>query len=345
MYRFKKKNNSIPFYYFKEIFGFKSVKELKADLSHMFSYRKSAFKVNLGSIDFLRPDLSLPAYAGLVPLNGLSPIYNLFDRTTGGKKFNYNVTRDTSVDFRGENHTYDDHDGTDFVCPVGTKISSAAPGHIVMIRNRWLRGGLTISIDHGNGLITQYTHCWKSLVKLGQSVKRGESIALSGASGIDMFTSFPWVPPHIHFMVWHNGKPIDPFLSENEKDHTGTWIIKNKPTPSFFDCNEKVPEFSSYNKKKIDEIISRCKDYRTVRDLKNTSFNYHFIAAILEDALHHDNWAWKDRLKNQCIRTRENSSKLKITMPLSAKDYKGSYIADALITFRGIKKSIFKKHK
>ena len=66
-----------------------------------------------------------------------------------------------------------------------------------MTRDNWLRGGLTLCIDHGEGVVTQYTHLTSVICEPGQRVERGERIALSGVSGLDMTQFFPWVPPHV----------------------------------------------------------------------------------------------------------------------------------------------------
>ena len=94
----------------------------------------------------------MPAYRGLVPEDGRAPIFNLFDRVGGGWSFTQRVTRRAVRDYRGGRLSYDEHDGTDFVCPVGTPLVAAAPGQVVLIRDRWLRGGLTIAVDHGENL-------------------------------------------------------------------------------------------------------------------------------------------------------------------------------------------------
>jgi len=172
------------------MFGIRSFSQLKDDVTQALSHQGSGFQVGLSSLGFIRPDISIPTYWGKRPVSGLAPIYHCFDRVDGGKNYSQRVTRKTSKDFRGRSLTYDEHDGVDFVCPIGTELVAAAPGHVVMIRDTWLRGGLTIGVDHGDGFVTQYTHCWKSLVSLGQEVKRGEPVALSGASGLDMTLFF-----------------------------------------------------------------------------------------------------------------------------------------------------------
>ena len=58
-------------------------------------------------------------------------------------------------------------------------------------------------IDHGNGIYTTYFHNSKLLVRAGKFVRKGEKIALSGATGRVSGA-------HLHFGVVCNGVQIDP---------------------------------------------------------------------------------------------------------------------------------------
>ncbi|WP_425530617.1 M23 family metallopeptidase, partial [Stenotrophomonas maltophilia] len=71
------------------------------------------------------------------------------------------------------------HDGVDFVGPVGTPIVAAAGGVVVASEFHHEYGNM-IDIDHGNGLKTRYAHASKVFVKVGDIVKAGERIALIG---------------------------------------------------------------------------------------------------------------------------------------------------------------------
>jgi murein DD-endopeptidase MepM/ murein hydrolase activator NlpD len=94
------------------------------------------------------------------------------------------------------------HDGVDFVAPVGTPIVAAAGGVVVASEYRSDYGNM-VDIDHGNGLKTRYAHASKVLVKIGDIVKAGERIALVGRTGRATGS-------HLHFEVHVNDVPQNP---------------------------------------------------------------------------------------------------------------------------------------
>ena len=316
-----------------EIFGIRSLKQVRSDLSHMLKHSSNGFQFGLSTLGFFRPDIAVPTYLGYRPKNRLAPIFHCFDRIGGGEHYSQRVTRNTMTDFRGKHLGYDEHDGVDFACPVGTKLTAAAPGHVVMIRDNWLRGGLTIAVDHGHGLLTQYTHCWQPLVTLGQPVMRGEPVALSGSAGVDMTISFPWVSPHIHFMVWHRGHPIDPYLAEGEAEHTGTWMERNRPGHQPV-SNEQIPELSAVDEAEIQRVIAACDSEKIHEELAALDGNPHFLAAYLEDALHHDRYAWAETFEPTLLRPKEEGF-TQLWLPLTKQHYDGAFFADERVPVKG----------
>ncbi|MBR5127115.1 MAG: M23 family metallopeptidase [Roseburia sp.] len=94
------------------------------------------------------------------------------------------------------------HKGTDWGIPVGTKIFASSAGTVVRADYNGAYG-LCVLISHPDGRMTRYAHCSKLLVSAGQSVKQGETIALSGNTGRS-------TGPHLHFEMIINGSAVDP---------------------------------------------------------------------------------------------------------------------------------------
>lgn len=88
------------------------------------------------------------------------------------------------------------HNGVDFAVPVGTSVMAAADGKIIAIGNNGRYAyGRYVAIDHGNGLVTMYGHLSSVTKRLGDKVKRGDTIAKSGNTGNS-------TGPHVHFTVF-----------------------------------------------------------------------------------------------------------------------------------------------
>jgi murein DD-endopeptidase MepM/ murein hydrolase activator NlpD len=313
-------------------FGVRSLGQVRRDLWRVLSNLPGGrrYGFNLASTALLRPDLSLPAYAGRVPRDGVAPIFNFFDRHAGGEDFRSTVRRSAGLcDWRGGRLSYDEHDGTDFVCPPRTPLVAAAPGIAVATRDSWLRGGLTLCLDHGEGVVTQYTHLDEVTVEMGQPVKRGEQVAWSGFSGFDMAQFFPWVPPHIHFMVWVMGRPVDPYRRAGEST-TGAWLHGNEPEtvrapldgdPSPDRIAPMVDEGA------VEAVTALCRDGAIVDQLSGAA-SLPGRAAILEDSLHHDRDAWPPEAHAIPFRPRQNPERVRLTLPLPRDAYRRARAAD-----------------
>ncbi|MGS1093173.1 peptidoglycan DD-metalloendopeptidase family protein [Aquamicrobium terrae] len=94
-------------------------------------------------------------------------------------------------------------DGIDISVPKGTPVKAAENGVVIYAGDGLKEFGNTVLVRHENGLVTVYGNASELNVKRGQTVKRGEQIALSGMSG--NATS-----PKLHFEVRKNSAPVDP---------------------------------------------------------------------------------------------------------------------------------------
>ncbi|MEZ4365485.1 MAG: M23 family metallopeptidase [Kofleriaceae bacterium] len=314
-------------------FGIRGASQLRRDLAAMVRGVASGtrFGLNLGSAGLLRPDLSLPAYAGRVPVDGIAPIFNFFDRARGGRGFRSTVQRSTDLrDWRGGRLSYDEHDGTDFVCPPGTQLVAAAPGVVVASRDTWTRGGLTLCVDHGDGVVTQYTHLQGMIAELGERVERGQAIAWSGVSGVDMTQFFPWVPPHVHFMVWIDGQPVDPYRAPGETG-PGAWLHGNDPrtaTGALADDPSPSSIRPEVDRAALARVVEACPD-RALRAELEAAPDPLALAAIVEDSLHHDAYVWPEALRGVRVRPRGEPGRVRLTLPLPADTYRGASAGDA----------------
>ncbi len=94
------------------------------------------------------------------------------------------------------------HKGLDIATRIGTPIVATADGVVTFAGRKGLLGKMII-IDHGHGMVTRYGHANKLLKKRGESIKRGDTIALVGNSGRSTGS-------HLHYEVRLNGIPVNP---------------------------------------------------------------------------------------------------------------------------------------
>lgn len=94
------------------------------------------------------------------------------------------------------------HSGNDIANSVGTAIWAAGKGEVISAGYSGDYGNC-ILIDHGNGLVTRYGHLSQILVSVGDTVGKGDKIALMGATG-------RVTGPHLHFEVLLNGERVSP---------------------------------------------------------------------------------------------------------------------------------------
>ena len=94
------------------------------------------------------------------------------------------------------------HYGVDFAGRSGSEIVAVASGVVAAAGHRPGFGNF-VTIRHGDGLSTFYAHNRKNLVTVGQTVKKGDTVALMGATGRATGS-------HAHFEIRKDGKSINP---------------------------------------------------------------------------------------------------------------------------------------
>jgi murein DD-endopeptidase MepM/ murein hydrolase activator NlpD len=94
------------------------------------------------------------------------------------------------------------HKGIDLAAYSGTPVVAPADGRVEAVdRDSGL--GNVVVIDHGYGIKTLYGHLLQTYVHAGMRVKRGETIAAVGNTGLS-------TGPHLHYEVHVNGQAVDP---------------------------------------------------------------------------------------------------------------------------------------
>ncbi|NOY66654.1 MAG: M23 family metallopeptidase [Gammaproteobacteria bacterium] len=96
------------------------------------------------------------------------------------------------------------HSGVDIAASKGTPLKAAANGIVIETGNYFFNGN-TVFIDHGQGLISMYSHLDKIKVQTNQAVSQGEIIGLIGKTG-------RVTGAHLHWSVSLNNNMIDPTL-------------------------------------------------------------------------------------------------------------------------------------
>jgi murein DD-endopeptidase MepM/ murein hydrolase activator NlpD len=94
------------------------------------------------------------------------------------------------------------HAGVDFAAEPGSKVIATGPG-IVSFAGFRTGYGNVVEITHPTGYVTLYGHNSRNLVHEGDSVQKGQPIAIIGSTGRSTGT-------HVHFEVEQNGRPVNP---------------------------------------------------------------------------------------------------------------------------------------
>ncbi|MCA1909423.1 MAG: peptidoglycan DD-metalloendopeptidase family protein [Magnetospirillum sp.] len=129
--------------------------------------------------------------AALQRLPLAEPIHGTYDFNSGFGTRNDPLNNRTGI-----------HEGIDLGAPIGTPVYATGDG-IVAETGVKARYGLTIDIEHGNGLTTRYAHLSRIKVQPGQKVTRATIIGLVGNTGRS-------TGPHLHYEVRLHDAPRDP---------------------------------------------------------------------------------------------------------------------------------------
>jgi murein DD-endopeptidase MepM/ murein hydrolase activator NlpD len=95
------------------------------------------------------------------------------------------------------------NDGIDLEMANGTPVKAADDGVITYAGDELQSYGKLVLVRHATGYVTAYAHANEILVKKGDTVKRGQVIARSGATGAVK-------EPELHFEIRKGTAPVDP---------------------------------------------------------------------------------------------------------------------------------------
>src|SRR5712691_3936522 len=95
------------------------------------------------------------------------------------------------------------NDGINLAVPEGTPVKAAEDGVVAYSGNELKGYGNLVLFRHSNGYVTAYAHASELLVKRGDTIKRGQTIAKSGQSG-------EVGSPQLHFEIRKGSAPVDP---------------------------------------------------------------------------------------------------------------------------------------
>lgn len=98
------------------------------------------------------------------------------------------------------------HNGLDLACNAGDPVYAVADG-IVIHTGPYMNYGTNVQIDHGNGVVTTYSHMVvgsiPATVQVGQPIARGQTIGIVGTTGYSF-------GEHLHFEIHVDGQAVNP---------------------------------------------------------------------------------------------------------------------------------------
>ena len=95
------------------------------------------------------------------------------------------------------------HTGMDFSCDPGNPVYATGDGTVILVESDFYGYGNHIEVDHGFGYVSRYSHLADMFAYVGQKVRRGDCIALSGKSG-------RVTGPHLHYEVLYRNDFVNP---------------------------------------------------------------------------------------------------------------------------------------
>ena len=180
------------------------------DIENRF-YRES--RITIKNQDLVKPPDSMQKRIKEEYIKGIA-LKNVFtDQNLKGRKMIIPVTGIKSSEFGVRRYINGQprnrHTGLDIAADEGVSVIAPLSGIVILADNFFYKGNV-IYIDHGNGLITSYSHLSKKMVTLGQSVSKGQTLGFVGSTG-------RVTGPHLHWEVFFLGIPVNPEIFVKEE--------------------------------------------------------------------------------------------------------------------------------
>lgn len=149
------------------------------------------------------PHSSLPTTSAEPTGEGVSSVpYKVFSMPVEGE-----ILKKFSATELQYSKTFGDmrlHSGIDIACKKGTAVSACADGKVLTIDDNG-QFGMTITIDHFNGITARYSALENITLKEGDKIKAGDIIG-----EVTTIPSECNDPEHLHFEVYKNGVAVSP---------------------------------------------------------------------------------------------------------------------------------------
>lgn len=171
------------------------------------------------------------------------------------------------------------HLGIDFAAPIGTPIFAGADGTVSEVTSAKGGYGKKILIDHGSKYQTKYAHLSTFEVKKGDRVKKGQTIGLSGNSGMSSI-------PHLHYEVIRVGQGhVDPKKFINNYDFDAAQEKEELPEDEEEAGKDEVPQEGHVVGEGIIEEQEEIREVEKVQKLSVLEVEENERALVLENAL------------------------------------------------------------
>ncbi len=122
--------------------------------------------------------------------------------STNGTSFRWPV-RGRIISAFGSKPNGEKNDGINLAVPEGTSVKAAEAGTVIYAGNELAGYGNLVLVRHADGWVSAYAHNSDILVKRGDKVSRGQTLAHAGMSGSVN-------APQVHFELRRGAKPVNP---------------------------------------------------------------------------------------------------------------------------------------